>query len=157
MGEIGKNLYLYEYQDTIILVDCGLAFPDETTLGVDIIIPDISYLRARRSAVKAVLIHEDCDAVEPAHEALARQIERELAVAEEFLREIRDGDDGPRCLSDPIRTAYTREEIIREAKAWLVEQYGPFRAAGDEDALHTRLGMLVSEKQRGFFRKVPRE
>lgn len=62
MGEIGKNLYLYEYQDTIILVDCGLAFPDETTLGVDIIIPDISYLRARRSAVKAVLIthgHED--------------------------------------------------------------------------------------------------
>jgi ribonuclease J len=62
MGEIGKNLYLYEYQDTIILVDCGLAFPDETTLGVDIIIPDISYLRARKSAVKAVLIthgHED--------------------------------------------------------------------------------------------------
>ena len=45
MGEIGKNLYLYEYQETIILVDCGLAFPDETTLGVDIIIPDITYLR----------------------------------------------------------------------------------------------------------------
>ena len=42
MGEIGKNLYLYEYQETIILVDCGLAFPDETTLGVDIIIPDIT-------------------------------------------------------------------------------------------------------------------
>ncbi len=62
MGEIGKNLYLYEYLDTIILVDCGLAFPDETTLGVDIIIPDITYLRERKSAVKAVLIthgHED--------------------------------------------------------------------------------------------------
>jgi len=62
MGEIGKNLYLYEYQETIILVDCGLAFPDETTLGVDIIIPDISYLRERKQAVKAVLIthgHED--------------------------------------------------------------------------------------------------
>ncbi len=62
MGEIGKNLYLYEYQETIILVDCGLAFPDETTLGVDIIIPDITYLRERKSAVKAVLIthgHED--------------------------------------------------------------------------------------------------
>lgn len=62
MGEIGKNLYLYEYQETIILVDCGLAFPDETTLGVDIIIPDITYLRERKNAVKAVLIthgHED--------------------------------------------------------------------------------------------------
>ena len=62
MGEIGKNLYLYEYDDTILLVDCGLAFPDETTPGVDIIIPDISYLRERRAMVKAVLIthaHED--------------------------------------------------------------------------------------------------
>ena len=62
MGEIGKNLYLYEYDDTIVLVDCGLAFPDETTPGVDIIIPDISYLRERRAMVKAVLIthaHED--------------------------------------------------------------------------------------------------
>ena len=62
MGEIGKNLYLYEYDKAIILVDCGLAFPDNTTLGVDIIIPDISYLRERKAAVKAVLIthgHED--------------------------------------------------------------------------------------------------
>ena len=51
MGEIGKNLYLYEYRDTIIVVDCGLAFPDETTLGVDVIVPDIAYLRERRQAV----------------------------------------------------------------------------------------------------------
>jgi ribonuclease J len=62
MGEIGKNLYLYEYDDTILLVDCGLAFPDETTPGVDIIIPDISYLVANRARVKGVLVthaHED--------------------------------------------------------------------------------------------------
>jgi ribonuclease J len=62
MGEIGKNLYVYEYGDEIILVDCGLAFPDETTLGVDIIIPDVTYLRERKRQVKAVVIthaHED--------------------------------------------------------------------------------------------------
>ena len=62
MGEIGKNLYLYEYDDTILLVDCGLAFPDETTPGVDIIIPDTAYLAANRSRVKGVLVthaHED--------------------------------------------------------------------------------------------------
>ena len=62
MEEIGKNLYVYEYDDEIILVDCGLAFPDETTLGVDIIIPDVSYLRERKRMVKAVVIthaHED--------------------------------------------------------------------------------------------------
>lgn len=62
MGEIGKNLYLYEYDDTILLVDCGLAFPDETTPGVDIIIPDTAYLAANRARVKGVLVthaHED--------------------------------------------------------------------------------------------------
>jgi hypothetical protein len=56
----------------------------------------------------------------------------------------RDGEDGPRYLTDPIRTAYTREEIIREAKAWMVEQYGPVKAAGDKDAWYARLGLLVS-------------
>lgn len=62
MGEIGKNCYLYEYDDTILLVDCGLAFPDETTPGVDIIIPDTSYLAGKISQVKGILIthaHED--------------------------------------------------------------------------------------------------
>ena len=62
MAEIGKNLYVYEFGDEIILVDCGLAFPDETTLGVDIIIPDVTYLRERKRQVKAVVIthaHED--------------------------------------------------------------------------------------------------
>lgn len=62
MGEIGKNCYLYEYGDDIVLVDAGLAFPDEATPGVDIIIPDLSYLAGRIKNVRGILVthaHED--------------------------------------------------------------------------------------------------
>src|SRR5258705_13895280 len=41
---VTRNMYLYEYKDQILIVDCGLGFPDETMLGVDLLLPDISYL-----------------------------------------------------------------------------------------------------------------
>ena len=44
IGEIGKNLSVIEYGEDIIIVDCGLAFPDDDMLGVDLVIPDVSYL-----------------------------------------------------------------------------------------------------------------
>lgn len=44
IGDVTRNMYLYEFRDEILIVDCGLGFPDETTLGVDLLLPDISYL-----------------------------------------------------------------------------------------------------------------
>ena len=62
LGEIGKNMLALEYGDEIVIVDCGVQFPEEDMLGVDLIIPDISYLVERADRVKAILIthgHED--------------------------------------------------------------------------------------------------
>ena len=62
VGEIGKNMYVFEYGDDIVVVDCGLMFPDEEMFGIDLVIPDITYLRDRKANVKAFLIthaHED--------------------------------------------------------------------------------------------------
>ena len=62
LGEIGMNLMVYEYGDDSIVVDCGMMFPDAATLGVDVIVPDMTYLFDRPERVKAVFLthgHED--------------------------------------------------------------------------------------------------
>ncbi len=62
LQEIGKNITVFEYENEIILVDCGLEFPGDDMLGVDLVIPDISYLLKNQEKVKALIIthgHED--------------------------------------------------------------------------------------------------
>lgn len=62
VNEIGKNMYLIEYGEDIVIIDCGSKFPDESLLGIDLIIPDISYLLERKENVRAMIVthgHED--------------------------------------------------------------------------------------------------
>ncbi|MCL2663168.1 MAG: ribonuclease J [Oscillospiraceae bacterium] len=62
LNEIGKNLTVYEYGADIIIVDCGLGFPDDDMYGVDIVIPDITYLVQNKSKIRGIVLthgHED--------------------------------------------------------------------------------------------------
>ena len=62
LNEIGKNMTVYEYGGEIIVVDCGMAFPGDDMYGIDLVIPDVSYLTKHKNRIRGLFIthgHED--------------------------------------------------------------------------------------------------
>ncbi len=62
VGQIGKNMMVFEYDGQLLIVDCGLMFPESDMLGIDIVIPDMAYIYERRDRVRAIIVthgHED--------------------------------------------------------------------------------------------------
>ena len=62
LGEIGKNMTAIEYGSDILVIDCGMGFPDEDMYGIDVVLPDITYLKNNASRVRGIILthgHED--------------------------------------------------------------------------------------------------
>jgi ribonuclease J len=62
VGQIGKNMMVFEYDDQLLIVDCGLMFPESDMLGIDIVIPDMEYVFERKDQVRGIIVthgHED--------------------------------------------------------------------------------------------------
>jgi len=127
LGEVGKNMTVYEADGAIVVVDAGLAFPRDEHLGVDLVLPDFSYLREREQMVRAVVLthgHEDHVGALP---YLMREVQVPLVIATRLtlalvkskldehgllrsaeLRELMPGDE-------PVQIGPFRLELVRMA------------------------------------------
>src|SRR5215213_112551 len=175
LGEVGKNMTVYECGDDIVVVDAGLAFPRDEHLGVDLVLPDFSYLRDRASSIRAVILthgHEDHVGGLPylmrevdVHEVWATRLtlglikskldEHGLLRAAE-LREVHP-DDPPRELG-PFRIEFVRMAhsipdavaIVLETPAGRIVHTGDYKLDHTPvDGLKTDVGRLAELGNRG--------
>ena len=134
LGEIGLNLLVLEFGDTAVAIDCGVMFPDDQMLGVDVAIPDTSYLDTLGTRLQAILLthgHEDhigaLPYVLPTHRVPVYGTPLTLGFVRERLREhgvaadLRRYDDGPITIG-PLRiTAFAVTHSIPDAVGLVIE------------------------------------
>jgi len=130
LGEIGKNMMAFELADDIVIIDCGLQFPEQEMLGVDLVIPDVSYLTERLDKVRAILIthgHED-------HIGALPYILRDLAVPVIC----------PRLAYGLISVKLREHRMLRETDLRIAEPGEPI-ALGDFTAEYFRVAHSIPD------------
>src|SRR2546421_1569881 len=120
LGEVGKNMTVYEAEDSIVVVDAGLAFPRDEHLGVDLVLPDFTYLREREHMIRGVVLthgHEDHVGSLP---YLMREVKIPVVVATRLTLAL-------------VKSKLDEHGLLREAELWEKSPYdepfqlGPFR------------------------------
>jgi ribonuclease J len=120
LGEVGKNMTVFEAEDSIVVVDAGLAFPRDEHLGVDLVLPDFTYLREREHMIRGVVLthgHEDHVGSLP---YLMREVRIPVVVA-------------TRLTLGLVKSKLDEHGLLREAELWEKSPYdepfqlGPFR------------------------------
>lgn len=120
LGEVGKNMTVYEAEGSIVIVDAGLAFPRDEHLGVDLVLPDFTYLREREEMIRGVVLthgHEDHVGSLP---YLMREVKIPVVVA-------------TRLTLGLVKSKLDEHGLLREAELWERSPYdepfqlGPFR------------------------------
>ena len=122
VGEIGKNMTVIEYGSDIIIVDCGMSFPDEEMPGIDVVIPDMTYIEKNAANVRGILIthgHEDHIGAVPyalqKHNVPVYATKLTIALIEQKLTEIKVDHADLNCVSpgDTIRLGCFSVEFIK--------------------------------------------
>ncbi|WP_449419248.1 ribonuclease J [Phormidium nigroviride] len=146
LHEIGKNTCVFEYEDEIILLDAGLAFPSDGMHGVNIVLPDMTYLRENKEKIKGMIVthgHEDHIGGIPYH---LKQFEIPVIYGPRLAMALLAGKLEEAGVSNrtELRTVRPRD-IVRIGKHFLVEYIRNTHSMADSFtvAIHTPVGVLI--------------
>lgn len=144
LGEIGKNLTVFEYEEEIVIIDCGMSFPDEELLGIDLVLPDITYLLRNKDKIKGIFIthgHEDHIGGLP---YVLKQINVPVYATKLTLGLIESKLQEHNILSDCTLNMVKPGEIIEEGN-FKIEFIRTNHSIADSAsiALHTPIGVIV--------------
>ncbi|BAZ81617.1 ribonuclease J [Sphaerospermopsis kisseleviana CS-549] len=146
LHEIGKNTCVFEYEDEIVLLDAGLAFPTESMHGVNIVLPDTTYLRENRHKIKGMIVthgHEDHIGGIAFH---LKQFDIPVIYGPRLAMAMLEGkleEAGVRDRTE-LRTVLPRD-VVRIGKAFFVEYIRNTHSIADSFtvAIHTPLGVVI--------------